>query len=70
MNWDNYGSGKNGDHVGSWHIDHIIPLSKFQGKYPNHYTNLQPMWAKENMSWGDKIKNKKTENQLSLVFFD
>lgn len=69
MNWDNYGSGENGDHVGSWHIDHIIPLSQFQGEYPNHYTNLQPMWAKENMSWGGKIKNKKTENQLSLDFF-
>jgi hypothetical protein len=69
MNWDNYGSGKNGDHVGSWHIDHIIPLSKFEGEYPNHYTNLQPMWGKENISWGGKIKNKKTENQLSLDFF-
>jgi len=69
MSWDNYGSGENGDHVGSWHIDHIIPLSQFQGEYPNHYTNLQPMWGKENMSWGGKIKNKKTENQLSLDFF-
>lgn len=59
MNWDNYGSGKNGDHVGSWHIDHIIPLSKFEGEYPNHYTNLQPMWGKKNISWGGKIKNKK-----------
>ncbi len=69
MSWDNYGSGKNGDHVGSWHIDHIIPLSKFNGKYPNHYTNLQPMWGKENISWGNKIKNIKTKNQLSLDFF-
>lgn len=69
MSWDNYGSGENGDHVGSWHIDHIIPLSKFNGKYPNHYTNLQPMWGKENISWGNKIKNIKTKNQLSLDFF-
>jgi len=55
MSWDNYGSGENGDHVGSWHIDHIIPLAKFKGKYPNHYTNLQPMWGIENMRKGDKL---------------
>lgn len=46
MSWDNYGQ---------WHIDHIIPLSKFKGKSPNHYTNLQPLWAKDNWSKGAKI---------------
>jgi hypothetical protein len=54
MNWSNYG--KNG-----WHIDHIIPCSSFdltdneQQKKCFHYTNLQPLWEKENLSKGNKI---------------
>lgn len=54
MTWDNYGN--NG-----WHIDHIIPCASFdltdpeQQKKCFHYTNLQPLWAKENMSKGSKI---------------
>jgi len=56
MSWENYGSGKNGDHVGSWHIDHIDPISKFKGDYPNHYTNLQPMWGIDNLKKGNKVE--------------
>jgi hypothetical protein len=52
MNWDNYG--KNG-----WHIDHIIPLSSAKNEEEMyklcHFTNLQPLWAKENLSKGSKI---------------
>lgn len=55
MNWSNYGSGENGDHRDSWHVDHIVPLSKFEGKYPNHYSNLQPMWGLENIKKGSSI---------------
>lgn len=53
MNWDNYGS--NG-----WHIDHVIPCSAFDltleenRKKCFHYTNLQPLWAKENYKKGNK----------------
>lgn len=54
MSWDNYGE---------WHIDHIIPVSVFNFSEPEHIdfkrcwalTNLQPMWAKENMSKWAKI---------------
>jgi hypothetical protein len=47
MNWNNYGK---------WHIDHIKPCAKFDlSKYSEqkkcfNYTNLQPLWAKDNWS--------------------
>lgn len=46
MNWNNYGK---------WHIDHIKPCAAFdlsdpiQQKECFHYSNLQPMWAIENI---------------------
>jgi hypothetical protein len=52
MSWDNYG-------LYSWHIDHIIPLSSAETEDEIyklcHYTNLQPLWAEENLSKGSKI---------------
>ena len=44
-----------------WHIDHIIPCVAFDlSKEENqkmcfHYTNLQPLWAHENLSKSSKI---------------
>lgn len=48
MTWQNWS--KKG-----WHIDHIIPLCKFdltdpaQFKVAFYYTNLQPLWAEYNL---------------------
>lgn len=41
------------DNHGEWHIDHIVPLSTAKTEEDvirlNHYTNLQPLWAAENL---------------------
>lgn len=43
-----------------WHIDHVKPLSLYdlgdeaQFKQACHYTNLQPLWAIDNLKKGDK----------------
>ncbi len=50
MNWANYGK---------WHIDHIVPLDSGESEEEIyklcHYLNLQPLWAFDNISKGNKI---------------
>ncbi len=50
MSWDNFGK---------WQIDHIIPLSSAKSEKEIytlcHYTNLQPLWAEDNLKKGNKF---------------
>jgi hypothetical protein len=54
MSWENYG-------LHGWHIDHIIPLSSAKTieefNILCHYTNLQPLWAKDNLKKSNKLLN-------------
>lgn len=53
MSWDNYGQ---------WHMDHIIPCAAFniedreEAKKCFHYSNLRPLWAKQNIAKNAKIE--------------
>lgn len=55
MTWDNWS-------LHGWHVDHIRPLISFdladpeQQKSAFHYTNLQPLWAVENMIKGGRYE--------------
>jgi len=46
---------------GGWHIEHILPKSLAYGESIEklyelfHYTNLRPLWEKENLSKSNKI---------------
>jgi len=52
MTWENHGQ---------WHIDHIKPCASFnlnnesEQKECFHYSNLQPLWASENIIKGSRI---------------
>ena len=53
MTWENHG-------LKGWHIDHILPLNEGGATLTEeekikriHYTNTQPLWAKDNYSKGN-----------------
>ena len=58
MSWDNRNL---------WHIDHIVPLSSAKTATQilklNHFSNLRPLWAKDNLSKGCNP----LEEQLNLI---
>lgn len=54
MTWENRGSY-------GWHIDHILPCNSFDLTDPRqqracfHFTNLQPLWWRDNLAKGSKM---------------
>lgn len=61
MSWDNYGK---------WHIDHIKPCVLFdltieeEQRRCFHYTNLQPLWAKDNLQKNTKYEEYKISTDI------
>lgn len=55
MTWDNFGS--------VWHIDHVFPCAAYDLTIEEnkrkvfHYTNLQPLFKRENIIKSDKVPN-------------
>jgi hypothetical protein len=62
MSWDNHGT--------AWEIDHIVPASRFDMRDPLqrlqmcHYTNLQPLWRRDNRR---KLNRVEPTSSLQLV---
>jgi hypothetical protein len=52
MSWENHGK---------WHLDHKTPISWAKSEEMvlelNHYTNFQPLWAKDNLVKGNKYSD-------------
>lgn len=64
MSWENHGFHDKENYMSGWQIDHIRPCASFdltdleQQKQCFHYTNLQPLWAIDNLTKGDKYEQK------------
>ena len=66
MTWDNYGM---------WHIDHIIPVAAFgytTTKHPDFkkcwaLSNLQPLWAKDNLRKSAKVPKGWPMSQTGVI---
>ena len=56
MSWNNY-------NFNGWHIDHVKPCAAFNLSDPEqqkecfYYTNLQPLWAKDNLRKGKTLSD-------------
>ncbi len=59
MTWESYG-------LHGWHIDHKIPLASAktieEAKALCHYSNLQPLWAIDNLKKGAKYNGEQVES--------
>ena len=56
MNWQNHGQGED-----KWQVDHMMPCASFdltkedQQQMCFHWTNMQPLWSKDNNAKSDKV---------------
>jgi len=61
MTWKNYGK---------WHLDHIQPCISFDLTNPQeqqkcfHYSNLQPLWARDNLIKNDNLNWQKPDDSI------
>jgi hypothetical protein len=64
MGWENHGE---------WHVDHIVPISKFKkgtpAKIVNDLRNLRPLWSNDNIVRQNKIETIGDENMYLLDIF-
>jgi hypothetical protein len=62
MSWNNHGD---------WHLDHIVPLYVAKTIEEliklNHWTNFQPLWAKENLKKNNILLDEHLELYKSLI---
>lgn len=60
MTWEN---------MGQWHIDHVLPLAAAKTLADMlklaHYTNLQPLWAEDNLNKRDSYDAQELDEYLS-----
>jgi len=70
MTWENHGVQRvNG--LRKWHIDHIMPVDSFdlfdleQRRQCFHFSNLQSLWAIENIQKSKKIANATMKHRLA-----
>jgi hypothetical protein len=60
------------ENYGKWHIDHIRPCTSFNLNDPEqqkkcfHWTNLQPLWAADNIRKSNKYSLEDSLNNLKL----
>lgn len=49
------------DNLKQWHIDHVVPVAAFdltdekQVRFCYHWTNLQPLWRRDNIQKSDSV---------------
>ena len=60
MTWENWS-------LDGWHIDHVVPVDFYNLQDKEeflkacHYTNLQPLWAEENLKKGKYLRGEKCQ---------
>jgi len=63
MTWDNWARD-------GWHLDHIKPIASFdRPDHPDcwHYSNLQPLWAEDNLKKGARLAACPQHSKASLA---